>query len=748
MVDKAKVFEKIKQSGNLPTLPEILVKLLDACNSEGASLSYIASLISKDPVLTFKVLQLVNSAYYAMPRRFSGIEPAVVYLGANCIRNLAFATSIHQVFERGRFRTIKNFNLNDFWWHSLLCATLARRIAVKTGFTSQDEAYLAGLLHDVGRLVLVSTFPKEHETILLNTEDESNKVWAESQLIGVNHCEAGYWLVGQWKINSLLAESIRSHHDPLQQISEGFPLIRIVYLANLLSRSSDPVGQLSEVAAQLLSVSEETIRDIVDGATEEALEIAEGFDVRLRPPRVGTHQSGARPAEGHAAVQTADEGGEAWPDGPDGDRLAGDLSGAEQELARRIKSVSLLSGFLENLSKSVGSEELLAAFEQCLQVLFGIDKVLLFLPDRDNVLLVGSASAASSLRDVSGGLVLAVQRSSSVIVKAYREQELAYVQEGEHGLNAADRQALAVLRCRTALCVPVVGGEQAVGAVLLGLPRDQRSLSGEDVKLIRMIARQVGLSLSIERMKQRKAEEVEAERLAAISMTARKLAHEVNNPLGIISNYLTSLKMKLPEAAEVRGDLDVIGEEIGRISAMVSRLDFFSRETFNDFAEIDVNEVIADIVRLAKSSLFASDDVVLSFVPDPALPPVRTSPSAIKQIVINLVKNSSEALVDGGRVDVRTRTMGPHIRKGERPGVELTIDDNGPGIANSVRENLFQPFFTTKGGGHSGLGLSIVHKAVTDLGGDITCSGGPTTGTRFTVQLPSLPERASEDQDD
>jgi len=314
MVDKAKVFERIKQSGNLPTLPEILVKLLDACNGEGASLSHIASLISKDPVLTLKVLQQVNSAYYAMPRRFSGIEPAVVYLGANCIRNLAVATSIHQVFDRGRFRKIKHFCLNDFWWHSLLCATLARRIAVKTEFASQDEAYLAGLLHDVGRLLLVSTFPKEHETILLETKEENNTVWAESQLIGVNHCEAGYWLVGQWKINSLLAESIRSHHDSFDQIVEGFSLIRIVYLANLLAKSREPDDQLREMADQLLSLSGESLCEIADGATEEVLATAESFGVRLRAPRLRKNRNRQNPTkEGDDTAQTADIGGEAFP---------------------------------------------------------------------------------------------------------------------------------------------------------------------------------------------------------------------------------------------------------------------------------------------------------------------------------------------------------------------------------------------------------------------------------------------------
>jgi HD-like signal output (HDOD) protein/signal transduction histidine kinase len=738
MVDKEKILEKIKQSGNLPTLPEILVKLLDACNSEGTSLSHIASIISKDPVLTFKVLQLVNSAYYGLPRRFTGIEPAVVYLGANCIRNLAIATSIHQVFDRGRFKKIKNFDLNDFWWHSLLCGTLARRIAVKTGYASQDEAYLAGLLHDVGRLVLISTFPKEHETILLETEDDNNRLWSENQLIGVNHSEAGYWLVGQWKINSLIAESIRCHHDPIETIVESFPLIKIVYIANLLSKKNVLQKEADEAGEKILSFSVKNIRDIIDGAIEEVLSIAESLDVRLKPPGLAPDKK--KKDELHKTAQMAATRGEAGGDGFETDRPAADFSGAEEELVGRIKNVSLLSGFLENLSKSGERNEIIASFEQCLHVLFGVDKVIFFLPDRDKVLLAGQVSENNPLRGVSEGLVLPVQRSSNVIVRSFRDQTMHYLYEGEHDLSPADQQILAVLQCQAALCVPVIAGDQSVGVVLLGLPKKRRCFPAEDSNLIRMIARQAGLSLSIDQMKKNKAEEVEAERLAAISMTARKFAHEVNNPLGIISNYLTSLKLKLTEEADVGEDLDIIGEEINRISAMVGRLDFFSRERFDDFKEVDVNEVLADIVRLVKSSIFKSEDVVLAFIPDPDIPKIRTSPSAIKQIVINLLKNSAEALVDGGWVEVRTRNVRKKDSSQKVPWVELIIDDNGPGLPKNVRENLFQPFLTTKGVGHSGLGLSIVQKAVKDLGGDITCSGGSTTGTRFTIHLPSLPE--------
>ena len=95
MISKENVYAKIKKSGNLPTLPEILVKLIEACDNDTTTLSEIASIISTDPVLSLRVLQLVNSSYYSLRSTFTGVEQAVVYLGANSIKNIAITTSIH-----------------------------------------------------------------------------------------------------------------------------------------------------------------------------------------------------------------------------------------------------------------------------------------------------------------------------------------------------------------------------------------------------------------------------------------------------------------------------------------------------------------------------------------------------------------------------------------------------------------------------------------------------------------------------
>ncbi len=158
-MSKDRALTQIRNAGNLPTLPEILVKLLDACDDEEVTLPEIAAIITKDPALSVKVLQLVNSAYNGFRHTFTTIDQAVIYLGASTTKNLAISTSIHQVFKEKKIRDSKLFNTGVFWHHSLLCATIAKRLASLSYNCNPDEAYLAGLLHDCGKILLASTFP-------------------------------------------------------------------------------------------------------------------------------------------------------------------------------------------------------------------------------------------------------------------------------------------------------------------------------------------------------------------------------------------------------------------------------------------------------------------------------------------------------------------------------------------------------------------------------------------------------------
>lgn len=735
MISKDNAYALVQKSGNLPTLPAILLKLLTACDDEDTPLSEIAAIISKDPVLSFKVLQLVNSAYYGFRYSFKGIEQAVIYLGADTIKNLAVTMSIHQVFERKRFKNIRQFNINVFWYHSLMCATLAKRIAQKVGFGNIEEAYLSGLLHDIGRLVLISTFPKEHETILTETADRNNTLWAEKQLLGLTHCEAGAWLVEKWKLSSMMAQAIQYHHEPLEKITEAFPLVKIVYIANFLCENSYELGDEQQIDKLLEELQNGEVQEIVEGAAEEVDQIAANLDIRIQKPVE---------AESRPPKQT-DEGREGLPDystaskaemgaaTDSGDANEGHL---QRTLTARIKSVSLLTSFLENLVKATDVDGIISACEQAMSILLNIDKVLFFLTDKNNVLLHGRTSPANSLHQTSQGLTLTLQRSTSLVVKTYHDMAMTYLTDDNRADNLADEQLLAGLKCKTVLLVPLVADNAPAGVILLGLPDNRNSLSADDRKLVQLTAQQVGLCLQLERMKEQKTEELNAERMNAVSMTARKIAHEINNPLGIISNYITSMKLRIADDDLMKNELGIIDEEIHRISSMIGQLDTFSQEPVRILAMTNVNAAIEDIIQLVKSAHITSPEVVISFMPDRALPEILTSKDAVKQILLNLLKNSAEAMSQGGEITVTTKRSVRQAESSDREGIEIIVTDTGPGLPESIKANLYVPLITTKKSGHSGLGLSIVHKTVKDLGGTLSCTSSPMEGTTFSIFLP------------
>jgi HD-like signal output (HDOD) protein/signal transduction histidine kinase len=734
MVSKENTYSLIQKSGNLPTLPAILLKLLEACDNDDTPLSDIADLINKDPVLSFKVLQLVNSAYYGFRYSFKGIEQAVVYLGSNTIKNIAVTMSVHQVFEQKRFKNINQFDCNVFWYQSLLCATLAKRIALKVGFTSFDEAYLSGLLHDIGRLILLSTFPKEHETILTKTESQTNTLWAETQLLGVTHCETGSWLIRKWRLSSMMADAVQYHHEPLEKITEAFPLVKIIYISNLLIENSVHIQETFEAADLLLGLNQTDIQEIVAGAEEDVEQIAQSLEIKIQKPSSPDNTPPQEVITNAVNTQNTATSQEHPP--PTFSGKAEEHERALQEaLTARIKSVSLLSNFLERLIQAGDIEGIIAACEQAMSILFNIEKVLFFLTEDNYVLLRGRTSQESSLHQTSQGLTLTLQQSSSLIVKTYHSMSMAYLTDDKSTDNLADKQILTTLNCSTILLVPLLADKKPTGVILLGLPQAMSSLSATDSQLLQVIAQQVGLCLQLESMKAQKTAEIEAERMTAVSMTARKVAHEINNPLGIISNYLASMKLRLSDDDEIQNELTIIDEEIHRISSLINQIDMFSKDPVYNFELTDVNATIKDIIQLVKSAHLATPGMHISFMPADNLPQVITSKDAIKQILINLIKNATEAMHNGGSVAVMTRLSLGDTGTDEE-GIEIIVADTGPGLPQSVTADLYTPFVTTKQNGHSGLGLSIVHKTVKDLGGTISYNSSPTDGTSFSIFLP------------
>jgi len=226
-----------------------------------------------------------------------------------------------------------------------------------------------------------------------------------------------------------------------------------------------------------------------------------------------------------------------------------------------------------------------------------------------------------------------------------------------------------------------------------------------------------------------------AEKMASIGKLAAVVAHEINNPLAGILTYAKLLKRKYVNAGteqdrEALSSLDLIEEESRRCGEIVRNLMTFARSTSMSCEPTDLNGVIGRSVKLVTHQLkLANVELQLALAPD--LPAVRCDGAQVEQVLVSLMMNAIDAMPAGGTLGIRSS------RAANSPEVQITVRDNGAGIAPEVLPNLFEPFFTTKERGHGlGLGLAISRNIVERHHGRIAVASEPGRGSVFTVSLP------------
>ncbi len=723
MKSKEQIFSHIQRSLPLPSLPHILVKLIDACDDEDIPISTVAPLVAQDTSLSVRVLRLVNSTYFGLDRTFSNLGQAVVFLGAGTIKNLAVTASVEQVFKG--LGNHKTFKIGEFWYQSLLCASLGKRIGFAVNYTNTEEAYLSGLLHNIGHLVLFVNFPKEC-TLIQEEQLKGDESCTEEELqIGITHCEAGARLLKEWKIGPFIADAALYHHATVEQIQESFPLVKITYLANRISELEEAELYLGfRMGRDLFGLDRAQMQQIVAGAKEEVIEIAHELEVNIRIPSAATTR---RPKNGKQHQPPGE--------GQRSEDNSKQFLEKNQELAQQIKKDSLLTGFLKRLIRREGKYPILATTEEIIRILFTSETVFFLLYDSETKKLKGYTSPENSYRDLVQDLVLSVDNSTSLILRSLTDNRIRTLFQGEEkSNNLADVQLFNVVSGKGMMYVPMLMKKEWVGVIVLSVPEGKEKYVSRHHKQLQLIADQTAISLHLDDMKQKEAHKLQAERMETASLAARKIVHEVNNPLGIISNYLKLLEIKLPDDTEVLKELQVLGEEITRMSAIIGQLNEFSTSTSSQAEGVDINKLISDMVGILAVSLLTPADIQIHFTPDPLHTEIVTEKDKLKQIIINLVKNSAEAMESGGSI-----TIAASIKTGgDTPGdMLITLSDDGPGIPEEIQKKLFAPFLTTKKHGHSGLGLSIVQRAVHDLGGTIECQSSREKGTCFTISLPA-----------
>jgi len=282
------VLTAVLDSGTLPTLSTVASKLVSISSREETTMADIASLVAMDISLSTKVLKVVNSAFYNFPQQVSTIQQAVSILGTNAVRSLVLSFSFLSIEATNRKDT---FHYRKFWEKSLAAGVSARLIMEKLKQKELEEGFIAGLLQNVGELILARAFPNEYGQVLLQSEENDNSRMAlERDLIGADHCHIGAEVFKHWGFPEILWVPLCYHHDPRAFTGKDNKqqlFCKVVFLSGLLSdifyskKPQDLIKSFRLRAKALVHLSEKDVDDIYERVHIEVEKAASYFGLEI-----------------------------------------------------------------------------------------------------------------------------------------------------------------------------------------------------------------------------------------------------------------------------------------------------------------------------------------------------------------------------------------------------------------------------------------------------------------------------------
>ena len=218
---------------NLPSIPVVMMEVTNLLANPNTSAGELGKIISKDQGLVTKILRVANSPLYGLPRKVSTIEFAIVILGFTHIKNIVVALSAFEAFNS---KNDEKWDRKKFWAHSIMTATVAKNISEEIGYRKSGEAFIAGLLHDLGVSVIQRFFAKQFKEVIDLVENQKMRYLnAELKVLGLSHGEIGQYLSERWNLPESLGETIQHHHKPSE--SEDHKVVAsIVHLADYLTQ--------------------------------------------------------------------------------------------------------------------------------------------------------------------------------------------------------------------------------------------------------------------------------------------------------------------------------------------------------------------------------------------------------------------------------------------------------------------------------------------------------------------------------
>ena len=279
---------QLERLENLPSLPGIVLRILEAVRDEKTNLNDLGQILSLDPPLSGKILGLINSAFYALPVKITSVSHAVNLLGLNTVKKVALSFSLlHLVKPEAK----DEFNYADFWRNSVMAAVVCRFLSKEVLPALAEDSFTLGLLHEIGRLGLNQSMPKQYNLVLQERRDRLCEYYeAEKQILGFTHMELSGVLIRQWGLPDFFCESVENHHLPeaLETLADPAGVLgKVLFLANQVveyfsgPRKNLPLGILKNYLAKWGFAQQIQADDLIVEAHRQTKEISELFEIQL-----------------------------------------------------------------------------------------------------------------------------------------------------------------------------------------------------------------------------------------------------------------------------------------------------------------------------------------------------------------------------------------------------------------------------------------------------------------------------------
>jgi HD-like signal output (HDOD) protein/CheY-like chemotaxis protein len=234
LVKDNQVRKLVAQLNTIPSQPQAYLRIVEELKKPEPSTDKVAAIVAQDGSMTAKILQLVNSAFFGLPRKVIDPAQAVVLLGLDTIRDLTLSIGVFSQFNPYK---LERLSLSNLWYHCQRTAGLSKTIVTFSNGTKDqiNNAFIAGLLHDVGKLILADNLPSQYlevnrKSVLENRE--FNHV--EQKIFGTTHAQVGAYLLGLWGLSASIVNAVAGHHDPINVPVEDLPVLVAVHVANVL----------------------------------------------------------------------------------------------------------------------------------------------------------------------------------------------------------------------------------------------------------------------------------------------------------------------------------------------------------------------------------------------------------------------------------------------------------------------------------------------------------------------------------